>query len=150
MLKRGDKAWDRFWSKVNKGPGCWEWNRATDRDGYGVFRLNNKQIRSHRLVYEMGHDTIPKGMYVCHYCDVTGCVRPSHLFLGTSKDNKYDSMRKGRDINGVAHFNCKLTNEQVQNIRKDKRSLRKIAIDYNIDYTNVSKIKNRISWKHIT
>ena len=149
ILKKGSKDWDRFWSKVKRGPGCWMWVRATDKDGYGIFRLNDKQKRSHRLVYEIGHGSIPQGMRICHTCDVTGCVRPSHLFIGTDKDNKRDAMKKGRDIHGMAHFNCKLTDKQVRQIRKDKRSLRNIAKEYNIDYTNVSKIKNRTSWKHI-
>lgn len=148
-LRRGTKDWNRFWSKVKKGPGCWLWSAGTDRDSYGLFRLNNKQKRSHRLVYEMGNRAIPHNMNVCHSCDTPSCVRPSHLFLGTHLDNKHDAMLKGRDAHGESHFNSKLTTEQILAIRKDTRSLRKIAVDYNVDYTNVYKIKRRKSWKHI-
>lgn len=38
----------------------------------------------------------PGVMLVCHRCDTPLCVRPSHLFLGTSADNTRDSITKGR------------------------------------------------------
>ena len=150
MLKRKTKDWYRFWGKVSFGPGCWLWIQSTDRDGYGVFRLNNAQVRSHRVTYEIKHGSIPKGFCVCHICDTTGCVRPSHLFLGTSKDNKRDAMSKARDSCGEKHFNSKLTEEQIKLIRKDTRSLRTIAKEYGLSSSHVGKIKNRKSWKHIT
>lgn len=39
---------------------------------------------------------IPKGMFVCHRCDNTGCVRLEHLFLGTRSDNMVDMYNKRR------------------------------------------------------
>lgn len=33
----------------------------------------------------------------CHHCDNKKCVRPSHIFIGTQKDNMQDWTRKGKN-----------------------------------------------------
>jgi hypothetical protein len=48
-------------------------------------------------MWEMERGAIPKGMQVCHKCDVGFCCNPSHLFLGTPQDNTDDKIKKGRD-----------------------------------------------------
>ena len=85
----------RFWNKVDKSGACWEWTASKDKDGYGLFHFNRKQVRAHRFAF--GLDNIPKGMAVCHTCDNPGCVNPDHLFLGTNLDNTQDMISKGRN-----------------------------------------------------
>ena len=133
---------ERFWNKVKRGPGCWEWTAYTSGGGYGYYSLNGKDHRAHRLVYEMGHGPIPNGMKVCHTCDNPPCVRPSHLFIGTQKDNSLDAHKKGR-------LYTKLTPKQIEQIRADTRTLRKIAADYDVCFTTVGRIKKKETWKHI-
>ena len=88
---------ERFWAKVNKDTGtdCWEWIGSTHTGGYGTFKYYKKSILAHRMVMIfLGQD--PTGMCVCHSCDNVKCVNPAHLFLGTSKDNTQDMIKKGR------------------------------------------------------
>lgn len=92
---------DRFWEKVERSPdpdGCWVWTAATTRIGYGVFAVSRKRknVRAHRFAWELTHGPIPDGLCVCHACDNPPCVRPDHLWLGTSEDNTADRHRKGR------------------------------------------------------
>jgi hypothetical protein len=93
---------ERFWAKVKKSEepdGCWEWQGSRDKDGYGILCVNRKNVRAHRLIWELFNGTIPKGYCICHNCpngDNPSCVRLEHLFLGTYKDNAQDMVRKGR------------------------------------------------------
>lgn len=97
---------ERFWEKVDKdGPilirrlgKCWVWTASTDGCGYGTIGLGpGKKIgKSNRVAWELQFGPIPEGACVLHHCDNPTCVRGSHLFLGTQKDNAADRERKGR------------------------------------------------------
>jgi hypothetical protein len=52
--------------------------------------------RAHRVSYELANGPIPAGLCVLHHCDNRPCIRPSHLFLGTRRDNALDKTLKGR------------------------------------------------------
>lgn len=98
MISIQDKL--RFESKFIKGKGneCWLWQAAVIHNGYGQFTYKYKGIKAHRFSYELYKGEIPKGMLVCHSCDVRNCVNPDHLWLGTQKDNIQDMFKKGRRI----------------------------------------------------
>lgn len=104
--RRGAAPAIRFWAKVNKngpvhpvlGTRCWLWTGASDRNGYGRFRVSAARptVLSHRFAFELGVGPIPDDMGACHRCDHPPCVNPAHLFLGTQFDNMADAGQKGR------------------------------------------------------
>jgi len=140
---------DRFWAKVNiKSSGkCWEWQGAKNKTGYGVFRVDGKNVLAHRWVCE----PVPEGTCVLHACDSPSCVNPYHLFLGSQKDKVVNMVEKGRDnwVTGERNGQSKLTEKQVRAIRKDNRSLRKIASDYGVNDTLIGMIKRRERWSYL-
>lgn len=76
--------------------GCWLWTGAVYRHGYGVLHWDGKQTAAHRLAWTHVHGPIPSGMVVMHKCDTPGCVNPSHLRVGSQKENLNDARAKGR------------------------------------------------------
>jgi hypothetical protein len=91
----------RFWRKIKKVAGCWEWQGARHSFGYGQFRVGNgtkrgRMIFAHRFAYEGAWGPIEDGLEVMHTCDNPRCVRPAHLRAGTHAENMQDMIAKGR------------------------------------------------------
>lgn len=149
----------RFWDKVEiESPdGCWLWSASTTHNGYGTFRLprNGKLVRAHRLSYESAHGPIPDGMFVCHSCDTRNCVNPSHLFVGTAKENTADMMRKKRHRPvgpiGESAGASKLKEDEVRTIRacRDLLPQTELGRVFGVSQDSVSLILAGKTWKHI-
>jgi hypothetical protein len=143
---------ERFDEKVNRSDGCWVWTAETNRHGYGMFYTKKSPMLAHRFSYEREFGQIPDGMDVCHICDNPACVRPSHLFAGTAKENAADSVAKGRAQKGSRNGRAKLTEEQVLEMRAMRKSgalLYEIADTFGVRRSHVSEIVRGIVWKHI-
>ncbi len=76
--------------------GCWLWLGGWNIYGYGKTGGNSGSVFAHRIFYRHFVGEIPAGMLVCHKCDTPACVNPSHLFVGTVKDNAIDREQKNR------------------------------------------------------
>jgi HNH endonuclease len=146
---------ERFWMQVKKAEACWIWKGGTDQDGYGCFRGESHGIlyhRAHRYSWALHNGrAVPKYALICHTCDQPRCVRPEHLYLGTSLDNMRDKIRKGRMrvAYGEQAGHAKLTEEQAKAILRDPRPYAEISADYNVTPATIGNLKQRRSWKHI-
>jgi hypothetical protein len=93
---------ERFWAKVNKTDGCWNWAGSTTHNGYGDFQNGGKTLRSHRVSYEWANGPIPDGMQIDHICHNRRCVNPEHLRTVTPKQNSENlSGPTARSTSGV-------------------------------------------------
>lgn len=145
----------RFWSKVDKsagGDGCWIWTCNKTQSGYGRINTAGKQVRAHRVSWELANGPAPADACVCHRCDVRDCVNPSHLFLGTQAENSADRHAKGRSLRGEAHGFTKLNNHLVREIRRmrsDGVSIRSIARQIGVGSSAVSSVVLGKTWSHV-
>ena len=149
-----EKLIKRFTDKFEApSEGCWEWKAFKNKDGYGKFLYSGKVGAAHRLMWELVYGEIREGMYVCHKCDNPGCVRYSHLFLGSQRDNVRDCIKKGRF---VQNRHAKLTLKQVKEIKEifgilgDQWGLQtKLTKHYGVGPLCISRIRREASWESI-
>lgn len=144
-------------SKFQKNK-CWEFGGYKTTKGYGHIMINRKNFTAHRLAYLLfnfpaqGNMSIRK-MHVLHRCDNSSCINPDHLFLGTNYDNVLDRNKKGRQARGESHARHKVTAKEVNVIRGmfltgvSQKEINKRFPQ--IDNTNISRIINRKTWRHI-
>lgn len=143
----------RYWPKVKKNEGCWEWQAGKNSQGYGVFSVLGKCYPAPRIAYVLAFGDIPNGLLVRHKCDNPSCVNPDHLELGTTKDNSQDMVKRLRGIHGTRNHNSKLTDEMVLKLReryaKADISLKDLAVEAGISKCSLGKIVRGDTWAHV-
>ena len=103
---------ERFWSYVDKhGPydkgnlgRCWYWTGALGRDR-GYMRIAGVKRPASHVAWFLRTGQWPTQLML-HKCDVPVCVRFSHLFQGTHKDNSQDMAKKGRGCKSHPHLSA--------------------------------------------
>lgn len=59
----------RFWRRVVKSEGCWEWQPPLSSSGYGIIRGDGCRTYAHRYSYQLHFGALTPEMNVCHRCD---------------------------------------------------------------------------------
>lgn len=163
----------RFWNQVTKnGPRYGRLGNCWVKPGSGEWYISawGKFRRANRVSWELHYGKIPERMEVCHKCDNPACIRPTHLFLGTHKENMEDMSRKGRGSGGVSgvnnasvkhpelrqadrNGNRKLFSADVLVIRVRYRSgtetYKSLAVEYGVSVVTVNRVVNGRAWKSI-
>lgn len=146
---------DRFWSKVDKrGPDdCWLWTSSTVNGGYGIFSHGKERTRAHRFAWTIAHGPVPDGMFVCHSCDVPGCVNERHLWIGSNAENLADMAAKGRKVttpmNGESNGGAKLTFDKVLAIRGSFLGSTVLSRIYGVCPEQIRRIKDGRKWANV-
>ncbi len=155
-------AVERFEERYIPEPmsGCWLWVDCVGSHGYGQFSFSppgkRRENLAHRASWVMFNGDIGDKR-VLHKCDVKLCVNPSHLFLGTGKENTWDCINKGRAKNwplfksGEKNPISKLCVSDVKEIR-EMRSLFKLsqtqlANIFGVSPSTVSLVLSRKIWR---
>lgn len=76
---------------VDSETGCWEWQRAKNRTGYGI----RQEGLAHRIAYMRINGQLPSHIYVDHICRNPGCVNPEHLRAATPAQNSQNRSLQG-------------------------------------------------------
>jgi len=151
---------ERFWSKVDTNGDCWEW-KAFRRANYGRFWVPGLKLNvdAHRVSWMIVNGDISRGKNIMHKCDNPPCVRPTHLLLGTHRDNMKDMATKGRAprMRGSLNGHSKLTDEQALIIRNTytpgRGSIRgnrlELAQRFGISEKTVRRIAKGMAWQNL-
>ena len=118
--------------------------------GYPSIAIKGKYWTLSRYIYTINKGEIPKGLLIRHTCDNKKCINPSHLILGTCKDNKMDSVSRNRHVCAEKVKTAKLSKEIVIEIFTSNLSNVELSKKYDISNSVVSSIRRRKSWKSVT
>jgi hypothetical protein len=131
----GQRFAEKYW--INPKTGCWQWLAGIDRYGYGIFTINTRNKKAHRVAYAIHRGPIPAGQVLDHLCRNRACVNPAHLEAVRHGDN----IRRGR--------RAKLTWDQVREIRRLSEggfSIDDLATRFSVSYSAVQFILTNRSW----
>src|SRR6266704_584656 len=145
---------ERFWNRVQKTDGCWNWIGHISKAGYGIVVLpDNSHIMAHRMSYALTNGNFDKKLDILHSCNNTACVRPDHLRCGTQQENMHDMIRRGRT--GKYRNNTVLTEGQVRSIRKEFRlndpdwGVKRLSEKYGVHPITVYDIITFRTWRDV-
>jgi len=132
--------------------GCLEWTGALNDAGYARMNIDKRNVRVHRLNWELTRGPVPAGVHVLHRCDNRKCIDPLHMFLGSDADNVKDMMAKGRGCIGERQGASKLTLLEVQAIRSLPQHMthKEVADIFQISFQQVSRIRRGLNWNHVS
>jgi len=148
----------RFWSKVSRSEGCWEWRAYRDRDGYGRFGTGSRLLKTrfvhyaHVYAYRAEVGPVPAGKLVRHLCNRPWCVRPDHLAVGTQLENMADMVAAGRSTRGTRNAQAKLNDAKVLAIRERLRAghgTARLAAMYGVSESAIHQIRKGVIWRHL-
>ena len=142
----------RFWAKVAKSDGCWEWTSSKFPAGYGCFGIGGTCTGAHRVAFVLSGGIIGPDDFICHRCDNRSCVRPDHLFAGSPSDNTQDCKSKGRLRTAVGECagNTILTPEQVLEAFSSSETGKSLARRMGVNPVTVYDIRSGRTWSHLT
>jgi hypothetical protein len=147
---------ERFLKYVNVHPGtaCWNWAGGVSR-GYGQFWNGTRTVPAHHVLLD---SPVPKGKMACHKCDNRRCVRPSHIFIGTARDNVADCINKGRfktgpnGRSGMLNSCAKLTDDAVRVIRATpmgKYVRSGLAARFGVSASTIASVRGGHTWNSV-
>jgi hypothetical protein len=144
--------------QTDPASGCWLWQKAKDKYGYGRLsgftKDNKKEGSARRHAWALEHGAIPPKMSVMDVCGNPSCVNPAHMVLGTHADLAAKRKAQGNDKypRGENAGRAKLSEDQVRVIKhlcRSGLSLQEIADQYKVSPSNIAAIKHGRSWSHI-
>lgn len=132
--------------------GCKIWPRGINSAGYGHFSIKDRSYNVSRLLFQITYPDNYKGFVIRHKCDVRSCCNIEHLEKGTQKDNIQDIKNRNRNLFGNKHRHCKLSEDQVMEIRRryTKGNGVQLAKEFGVSQFTIYSIVKFVNWRHLS
>ena len=108
-----------------------------------------RSVAGHTLVLTAFFGSPQAGQQGCHANGVRNDNRLSNLRWDTAKANQQDAVRHGTKPHGSKHYNAKLTEDQVieiRKLRKESVARKELARRFGVTEANIQTIIYRRSW----
>ena len=153
MAKQIGSVQEKLFASVVIARGCWPWSGNKNDQGYGIISMgrDGARLRAHRAMFEFMNGTVQSDMVVRHKCDNPSCCNPSHLEVGTKKQNTADMWSRGRgftpfrDRVNERHHASKMTDAEVAACRaayREGAKLKTLASVYSVTTQTIYRIVN--------
>ena len=113
MTRKPKSLAERLAARTERRGDCLVLTSSILSNGYGSIRADapsRKNLKAHRVAYELKYGAIPDGLVIDHMCRNRSCVNPEHLRPVTKKQNSENRSRFNEDtashVRGV-HLNKK-------------------------------------------
>lgn len=143
-----------FVERTDDGHWLWRGSRCGLFREYGQSSLHGQRMTAHRAVWKVLGRPLPDDLDLLHQCDQTLCVNPDHLCPGTHAENLRQAVaaRGGQHwaLRGEAHPRAKLTQEQVDAIRRRHAAGErptKLASEYPVSQAAIRQIVRGHRWR---
>ena len=106
-MRLSEAELSRFVSKVVRVDNCLLWAGTLDYHGYGVFWLNGKMVKAHKIAYNHVFGEVKAGNIIHHVCATRHCVNPEHLTEVEIQNHHLTfNVRKGSDHHNGGKVHC--------------------------------------------
>ncbi|WP_375292188.1 NUMOD4 motif-containing HNH endonuclease [Sphingomonas melonis] len=146
------RSLDRRDSRGNRIKGCMRKLGVMKHGHLNVTLCKGGKMETrnvHRVVLETFEGPCPDGMECLHRDGVASNNHLTNLRWGTSLENSADAQRHGTIARGPINGRSKLAVETVIAIRAAAGTTREIASRFGVSCGHVSRIKNKVDWKHV-
>ena len=175
MIDYNDSTMERIANKTKSVPvppgkrvvtNCLIWTAYAVK-GYGRIHYNGKERQVSYVAYIDidGLTSVPTKntngelQEICHLCDVSLCVEPTHLYVGTRAQNGVDRIKNGSH-KGEKHYNATISEDLARKIKwskplakKRKKGTHKTqdarAKEFGVSKAVVSAIDKGGSWSYL-
>lgn len=130
--------------------GCRDWPGSVNPKGYGQMGYEGRTRQVGHVVLELSGRPRPgRRAQQLHSCDRPVCAAPWHLRWGTNRENRDESVARGRTSKGEHRPQAKLTEEAVRAIRASGEPLAVLAARYGVGVPTVYKAQVGETWRHV-
>lgn len=157
------EAESRFWEKVRRSSGCWEWIGAIGPQGYGHLKAHKRNYNAHRFSWMLHNaQSLDGNTFVRHTCGNRMCVNPAHLYLQGRAAMKREVCPRGeawqRSVDttnfarGERQGSHKLTELEVRAIIEQAKAGEKkisLARKYGVSKDTIYDICFGVRWAHL-